>query len=415
MNNRAVNTTICLLISSIALLIPACSSSDTAAQTAEAEQDGNAERVTVAVARVIRENLSQHWSLAADLIPYQEVELHAKVAGYVKEMRVDVGDRVRAGDVIATLEVPEFTSDLRETSAETARSRSEVVRARAELQRAQSGLNAARLVYSRLASVSESRPELIARQEVDDARAKLRAAEAQVEAARAAVAVAENQVELNKAGHARAQTMAAYTVIQAPFSGVITKRYADEGSMIQAGTASHTQAMALVRLSQLDHLRLVLPVPESIVPRIRIGRAVRVQVPAVGGVFKGRIARYSARIALDTRTMEAEVDVPNPDEVLKPGMHAVADLMLEEKTAALAVPVQALSHEQGKTSVLVVNEANRLEPRDIGTGIETPDSVEILSGLKENELVVIGSRNHLQAGQLVTPKEIPLELARGEY
>jgi multidrug efflux pump subunit AcrA (membrane-fusion protein) len=211
--------------------------------------------ITVAVAKASREDLSQQLTLAAEFRPYREIDLHAKVAGYLKDIRVEVGDSVRQGQVIAALEIPEFNSDLNQASAARKRSESEVVRARSEIQRAQSVLDATKLVYSRLAAVSESRPKLLAQQEVDDALAKMRVAEAQFDTAKAGLAVAEEQVRMQEATEARARTMADYTVIAAPFSGLITKRYADKGAMIQAGTASQTQAMPVVRLSQVDRPR----------------------------------------------------------------------------------------------------------------------------------------------------------------
>src|SRR5438309_112058 len=113
-----------------------------------------------------------------------------------------------------------------------------------------------------------------------------------------------------------------YARVTAPFAGVITKRYADTGSMIQAGTASQTQAMPLVRLSENELLRLILPVPESVVPRIRIGEAVEVDVTALHRTFTGKVARFANKLQTSTRTMETEVDVPNPSMVLVPGMYA---------------------------------------------------------------------------------------------
>ena len=367
----------------------------------------------VAVAKVVREDLSQHLTLAAEFRPYREIDLHAKVAGYLQDIRVEVGDSVRQGQLIATLEVPEFVSDVNQASAARKRSESDVLRARSEVQRAQSVLDAARLVHSRLAAVSELRPKLVAQQEVDDALAKLQVADAQFDTATAGLAVAEEQVRMQEASEAKARTMADYMVITAPFSGLITKRYADKGAMIQAGTASQTQAMPVVRLSQVDYLRLILPVPESVVPGVSVGRIVKIKVPAIDHAFEGRVARFTGRVDSATRTMETEVDVANPRFVLKPGMYAFADLALAAKASALTVPVQALSRKDENVSVMIVNAQNRLEEREVSTGLESPATVEIVSGLAENELVVVGSQGQLKPGQAVTPKETTLGGARG--
>ena len=156
--------------------------------------------------------------------------------------------------------------------------------------------------------------------------ARLREAEAQLSVAQAAISASEEQVQIAAAGKERFDTMLTYLRITAPFAGTITKRLADPGAMIQAGTASHVQAMPVVQLSQVDHLRLVLPVPESVVPRIRTDTPVEVRVESLKRVFQGRISRFSGKLDSSTRTMETEVDLPNPDSVIKPGMFGYATL-----------------------------------------------------------------------------------------
>ncbi len=193
-----------------------------------------------------------------------------------------------------------------------------------------------------------------------------------------------------------------YTRVTAPFAGVITKRYADTGSMIQAGTASQTQAMPVVRLSQNSLLRLILPVPESIVPRIRVGQQLEVNVPSLNRTFPGKVARFSNKVQSSTRTMDTEVSVPNPNLVLIPGMYAEVDLTLDRRPAALAIPVSAVDAGTGR--VMLVTPEGKVEARKVSLGLETANLVEVLSGLKEGELVVVGSRASLEAGQQVKPK-----------
>lgn len=368
------------------------------------EADAKPAPVSVAVARAAREDLSRELTLAAEFRPYQEIELHAKVAGYVKNINVDVGDHVKQGQLIAVLEIPEMTEDLEQASAAKQRSEAEVVRARGDVARAESAHALAHLSYSRLAAVVKSRPNLIAEQEIDDAQAKDHIAEAQVSAAKAALAAAGQQVAVSRAGESRVKTMSAYSRITAPFSGVITKRYADTGAMIQAGIASQTQTMPLVRLSQIDRLRLVLPVPESIAARIRIGGTVQVKVPALARSFEGRVARFSARVAENTRTMETEVDVANPQSVLLPGMYAEAALTLDRRPDALAVPVEAIANHDTRPTVMIVNARGEVEEHPVRIGIETPSKVEVLGGLNEGDMVITGGRGRVRAGQQVKPK-----------
>jgi RND family efflux transporter MFP subunit len=412
MNNKYLTAAYCLLVCGSSFWSSSCSSSK-AGPAPGANALKQKSHGAVAVAKVRREDLSQQLTVSAELRPYREVDLYAKVAGYLKEIRVDAGDRVRQGSVIATLEVPEFNNDLNQAAATRRRSESEVTRARAEVRRAQAALDAARLIHSRLEAVSRARPNLLAQQEVDDALARMRMAEAQLDTARAGLAVAEEHARAQEAGEDRARTMADYLVIVAPFSGLITKRYAHNGAMIQAGTTSQTQTMPVARLSQVDHLRLVLPVPESAVPGVRVGRIVKIKVPALDRTFDGRVARFSGRVDSATRTMETEVDVANSDHLLKPGMYAFADLTLEAKNATLTVPAQAVSRQENKANVMVVNAQSLLEHREIITGLESGDSVEILSGLAENELVVMGNRSQLKPGQPVTPKEVEISGMRG--
>src|SRR5262249_6668417 len=210
------------------------------------------------------------------------------------------------------------------------------------------------------------------------------------------------------------KTLSSYAVISAPFAGVITKRNADKGALIQQGTSSQTQAMPVVRLSQIDHLRLVLPVPESVVPRIRLGRIVKVKVSSLNQTFDGKISRFAEKIDTATRTMETEVDVYNSRLILKPGMYAYADLELEQKAKAITAPVQAVIRKGNKTTVMLVNTEDRLEQREVVTGMETPLSVEIVAGVNEGDMVVIGNQSQLKPGQIVEPKtSSPVEM-KGE-
>jgi RND family efflux transporter MFP subunit len=347
-------------------------------------------RLPVAVVPVKRGNLDETLTLAAEFRPFQEVNVYARVAGYVRQMRVDVGDRVKAGDVLAVLEIPELQDDLRRADAAVERATQEVARAKA-------AYDDAHLTYQRLAEVVKQQPTLIAQQEIDQARAKDEAGKAAWDAAQSAVREAV-------ANRAKYTTLLGYSKITAPFTGVITKRFADTGSLVGAGTSSNGQA--LVRLSQLDPLRLVLPVPESAVPKIREGAAVQVLAQATQERIAGQVARVSGEVALVTRTMHVEVDVPNKQLTLAPGMYASATLVQDSRKAVLSIPVEAVPNRKGDAAlVYVLSKDNRLEERSITLGLETPNEVEVRSGAAENELVVIGGRGY-QPGQLVEPRTL---------
>lgn len=372
--------------------------------TGDAHANQTPDVPTVAVARVTPHDLSRQVVLTAEFRPYQEVDVMSKVAGYVKKMYVDVGDRVKAGQLLATLEVPEMTDDIVRAAAATDRSSAEVRRAEEELQRAESGHQITHLQYTRLAAVMKDRPGLVAQQEVDDAQGKDLVAEAQIQAAKSALDAAKEQVRVSQAEHAKLKTMFGYTSVTAPFNGVITKRFADNGSMIQAGISSQTQAMPVARLSQNDLLRLVLPVPESAVPKIRLGSTVQVRVPSLNRTFPGRVARFSDRVDMQTRTMETEVDVPNPSLVLVPGMYAEATLLLEKRDDVLTIPLTALAGTNEAPLAYVVDPQNRIAIRHIAVGLQTADRAEVVSGANTGDLVVIGNRAQLKEGETVRPK-----------
>jgi len=381
----------------------------------EAHATAAAEIPTVAVARASMQDLSRNLVLTAEFRPFQEVEVMAKVSGYVKQIRVDVGDRVRQGDLLATLEIPEMADDLARAQASVQRSSAEVTRAQDDVRRAESAHEISHLSFQRLSDVSKQRPGLVAQQEIDDAHSKDLVTEAQIASAKASLTVAMQQVDVNKAELARVHTMNDYARVTAPFTGVITKRYANTGSMIQAGTSSQTQAMPLVQLSENSLLRLILPAPESVVPSIHVGQQVDVKVPSLNRTFPGKVARFADKVQLSTRTMDTEVDVPNPSLVLIPGMYAEVNLNLERRQGTLAIPLSAVDTTDGAANsghVMVVSPEQRIEVRKVTLGLEGANLVEVRSGLSEGDLVVIGSRAALQAGEQVQPKVTVIAAAK---
>jgi len=347
----------------------------------------------VAVARVDRENLKQTLSLAAEFRPYQDVSLHAKVAGYVQSISVDVGDRVKEGQVLAHLDIPELQNDLEKDTAAVQASREEV-------NRAQANYDQTHLASSRLEAVAQQHPKLVAQQEVDDARAK-------DQNATGALAAAKQHVDESTAELHKAQALLNYSDITAPFDGVVTHRYADTGALIQAGTSS-SQTMPVVDIEEDSRLRLVFPVPESVVAQIKVGQKVQVSVSALHETFEAAISRFSDKVDRETRTMRTEVDVENRDGRFKPGMYADATLAVHESNNAVSVPVEAVSVGE-KPSVLLVNRGGVVEARPVTLGLTTPTRFEILKGLLPGDLVVVGSRAGVRAGDKVAPKVITTE------
>jgi RND family efflux transporter MFP subunit len=355
------------------------------------DQDATAPAQTVEVTRVTRQDLSRGVTLTAEFKPYQEVEIHAKVAGYVKQINVDVGDHVKAGDVLATLEIPELQDDLKKAEAA-------VLTADQEVKSSEASFEETDQINTRLEAAGKEAPGLIAQQELDTAAAKNRAGAADLQAAKQRVIEAQANAD-------QVRSMFAYSTITAPFNGVVTKRYADTGALIQAGTASDTQALPLVSFAELDRLRLEFPVPESAVAYVHVGNPVEVTVVSSGKTFPGTVSRFAQKVDTDTRTMLTEVDVDNPDYLYTPGMYATVRLILSEKKDAPAVPIQCVSTGD-KSTVLVLDKNRKIREQEVTLGLETPTMAEILSGLDEGDLVVVGSRSSVQIGQVAVVKEV---------
>jgi len=335
----------------------------------------------VAVAAVDREDLYNEVTIPAEFRPYVEAELNAKVAGYLEKINVDFGDKVKAGQLLGVLEVPELKAELDASLAAQ--------------QRAQADYTNAHLIYTRLVGVNNEHSNLVAQQEIDTAQAK-------DSAGLAAVASAKADVE-------KYQTLFGYTQIIAPFDGVITWRYADPGALIQAGTSSDTQAKPLVRLSDNYLLRLDFPVSVMYVKDVHLGASVIVRVESLGGkTFTGNIRRFTEKVSDATRTMITEIEVKNPELEIVPGMYATVVLKVEHRSRVLAIPTEAVASAKSST-VDVVNQDHQIEEREVVLGLETPSRYEVISGLKEGDKVMIGNHSRVHGGEKVEPKPWPGE------
>jgi len=335
---------------------------------------------TVAIIHPQRADMAQTIQLPGDLVGFYETALHAKVTGYLKSISVDKGDMVKAGQVLANIDVPELHSDLNQ---------------------AQANLAIARVTYERLKRVQQSDSRLISQEDVDIAYAKYQEAEA-------------------AAG--TLTTMLGYTKIIAPFSGVVTGRFADPGALIRAGGGdfgvNQTSAMIspgategagghgnaggpILTLADIDKLRVYVYVPEESYPLIRRGTVATLRFDEFPGrVFKGTVARYATALDLATRTMLTEVDIDNPDHVLYPRSYAHVTLDLVRHPNALRISVAAVSGIGKAAEVLAVRQG-RIVETDVSTGIDDGNYVEITSGLTEDSNVVATYNNNLNLGQRV--------------
>lgn len=305
-------------------------------------------------------------TLPGDIAGYYQSTLYAKVTGYLKSISVDKGDWVKAGQVLAVIEVPELQQ---------------------RLDRSAANLRIAQLTYQRLEDVWRSDPRLVARQDVDIAQAKYQEAKAEDDELRA---------------------LYSYTRITAPFDGMITARYVDPGALIHAG--SHPNEISqgertgeaagpVVSLARLDKLRIYVYLPQNEVEYVHAGLPVTVAVQGEAAHYQGAVARFAHSLDVSTRTMLTEIDLENPARQLYPGMYANVTLVLEKHPNALQVPEAAVG---GATEhrVFVVRHGQLAEV-PVETGISDGRSVEIVSGLSSKDLVVQNFSNALQTGERV--------------
>jgi RND family efflux transporter MFP subunit len=356
-----------------------------------------------AVASATRETIANPFSITGQFLPYQNVELHAKVAGYIKKIYVDIGDRVHTGEVLAVLEIPELVAQIDEAKAGVHHAEEEIQQAKSEVLRAEADSVALHSNAARLVSTNKAQPGLIAQQELDDATSKDRASAARVDAAKSAQSAAQQQLAVAQATLQHYTALYGYANITAPYDGVVTWRFSDTGSLVQAGT-SETSGLPVVTVAQINLLRLRIPAPESVAAKVRIGDTVDVEVQATGEHFKGTVTRFTNALDPTTRTEQVEIDVPNSDYHLQPGMYANVTLMTSSKSNALTVPVEAIQRTGDKTYVLAVNSQNQVERRQIQTGIQDSNKVEVVSGVAGGERVIVGNLGSYRSGETVQPR-----------
>lgn len=360
------------------------------APTNKAEAQDASDAPAAAVVKVVRQNISSNLEIASEFLPFQEIDIYAKLSGYLQKLYVDWGSHVKQGQLLAVLEIPELQQQIQVDKAS-------VERASEDLNRAESAYKVADVTYRRLADVQKTRPELVAQQDIDVAQGKDLEANATMSSSKQALAAAQATLSKDEA-------LYGYARMTAPFDGVVTKMYAYTGALLPAGTSSNIGNSALCHLSQNNLLRLVIPVPERAVPDVRIGETVAVSVSGLNRTFDGKVARTSDEIDVTTRTMHTEVQVPNPSYQIVPGMYATVELPLHTAQNVLVVPVQAvLNAGEARGRVLLVNSENKIEQRDVSLGLQTADEVEIVSGLREGDQVIFGEQGQFKPGEVVKP------------
>ena len=319
--------------------------------------------VNVQTAQPKRGPIARKITLPAEVAPYQQATLYAKVAGYLKSISVDKGDVVKQGDLLAEIEVPELLADKAKFAAE---------------------VQVAEIDYKRVQNAQKKAPDLVVPQTVDDAKAKFDVARA------------------NQEGN---DTLLSFTKITAPFSGVITKRLVDPGAFIPAATSgSAAQTAALLTVMDFDTVRVQVAIPEPEVPFIKEGLPVTVTLGVLKGKkFDASVTRYSHALDSSTKTMLAEIEIANEKHELRPGMYATAVIAVEKKDNALLIPAEALVVEKVRNSVFTIVD-KKAKKVPVKVGFTDGGSVEILEGLPPDKAVITVGKQNLNDGQPVIVK-----------
>jgi membrane fusion protein (multidrug efflux system) len=319
---------------------------------------------SVAVARVRQGPITRTVALPAVVRPREQATLYAKVAGYLKTIRVDKGDAVREGQLLAEIEAPELLADETRLKAELA---------------------VAEAAFRRIHDAQQKAPDLVTPQSVDEAKGRL---------------------DVARANLTRNETLLGYTQLRAPLSGVVTRRFVDPGAFIPAATAgSVTQSPALLTIMDLRSVRIDVPVPEPEVPLVRSGLPVEIAVDELPGqTFAGRITRFAYALDDASRTMTAEAEVPNAGARLRPGMYARARIGLERHEQALLVPAAAILAGKGQDFAFTVADGKaRRVP--VSVGFRDTRDVEVRSGLALDQQVILLDASPPNDGQAVRVAE----------
>ena len=359
------------------------------------------------VAAAQRGNVSRVLTLAGQFQPYQVVDVHPKVSGYMTRINVDIGDVVHQGQTLAVLQVPELKAQLQSAIFAMDQSKEEITRAQHEIDRADATYTALHAQSERLKQAAATRPGLIAQQELDNAQAQDLSAQAQEDSAKSAMAAAKQHMGAATADKDSVEALENYTNVTAPIAGVVIWRYADTGALIQGGTNSNDQALPIVRLSESSLLRLRVPVPEDDVQFVHAGDRLEVRVDAINRSFTGKIVRFTRNVDFETRTMETEIDVDNKDLSIAPGMYANTLLELDNHKNVVTIPVEALVLTGKQQTAYVLDDSNRIHIRSVQVGLEGQKLVEIVSGLNPGDRAVLGGQENYREGQQVNPLLTP--------
>jgi RND family efflux transporter MFP subunit len=343
----------------------------------------------VEVVRPRRVTVAQRLQTNATLEAFEEADLFAKVSGYLSDVRVDIGDHVKAGQVLAVIDVPEMEKELAEAKAQLESKKSSLVSARRQLDHHKANITLQEALLRRREELGAA-GHFISDRVLDEVRANAEIAKADLSVAEANRDLAANQVDVAAATVEKIKTLLAYTQIVAPFDGVVARRLVNRGDLVQAATATRTtpSAGSLFTVQRIDTIRVFCDVPENDVPHLHIGDPAIVKPTGFDGEpFVGKVTRFSLRLDPETRNMRTEIDLSNPDERLYPGTYAEVSLEMDRRPDALTVPAAAVGSDGDGNFVYTITD-NRITRRAIKIGLTDNGRIEVTAGLSEETPVV---------------------------
>jgi RND family efflux transporter MFP subunit len=359
----------------------------------------------VEVVRPRRVTVAQRLQTNATLAAFEEADLFAKISGYLSDVRVDIGDHVKAGQVLAVIDVPEMEQELAEAKAQLESKQSSLESASRQLDRYKANITLQNALLRRREELG-AEGHFISDRTLDEVRAAAEIAKADLSVAEANRALAAKQVDVAAATVERIKALLSYRQIVAPFDGVVARRLVNRGDLVQvATTATRTtpSAGSLFTVQRIDTIRVFCDVPENDVPQVHIGDPAIVKASGFDGQpFTGTVTRFSRRLDPETRNMRTEIDLSNPDERLYPGMYAEVSLEMNRRPGVLSVPATAVGSDgDGNFVYTIAND--RITRLAIKVGLTDNGRVEVTAGLSEETPVVATIKGAPAPGTAIQP------------
>jgi RND family efflux transporter MFP subunit len=365
---------------------------------AEAKAEGDAAPL-VNVVTAERSGRQTELILPGNIQPVTEAPVLARASGYVKRRYVDIGDRVKAGQLVAEIEAPELDQQVRQARAALEQSQASLEQSVASLQQGKSNEELARVTAQRWDNLVKR--GVVSRQENDTYQAQYESQKANVHALEKAVAAAKSNVAVSEASLARLGELQGYEKVLAPFAGVITLRNVDVGMLITDGST------LLFRIAQTDKLRTYVNVPQSDASSIRVGQAAKLSIADLPNrKFDGVVTRTANSLDPASRTLLTEVQTSNPDGSLMPGMYADVDLTTPRKDPPVLIPGDTLVVRTDGPQVATVDRDKRVHYQLIQLGRDYGDRIEVLSGLEPGQQIIVNPGDAVREKAKVNP--VPL-------